>query len=100
MLVHDFVYSDCPYSRETVAGCRFYRPRSEHGSGPDAADCAFSVATAPGPHIRTVTCRRRRLDSASERGSSAERQADLHGRALAWRARDHETPAERLGTRA
>ena len=48
----------CPYSRETVAGCRLYRPRSEHGSGPDAADCGWSVATEPGPHLRTVICRR------------------------------------------
>ena len=95
MLVHDFVYSDCPYSRETVAGCRFYRPRSEHGSGPDAADCALSVVTEPVPHLRMVLCRRRRLDSALQRGRSAERQADLHGRALAWGARDLETAAER-----
>ena len=90
----------CPYSRETLAGCRLYRPRSEHGAGPDAAECAFSVATEPGPYLRTVICRRRRLDGRLEREKSAERQADLHGRALARRTCDEQTAADRLGPRA
>ena len=89
----------CPYSRETVAGCVFYRPRSEHGSGSDAADCRYSIAIEPAPYQRRVICGRR-VEDVLAPGRGPDREADLDGRALAWRALHDEAAAERLGPRA
>jgi hypothetical protein len=48
----------CPYSGETVAACRHYRPVSEHGDFPEAAECrdTFTVPLSDG--IRQRMCRR------------------------------------------
>ncbi|MFI5286024.1 MAG: hypothetical protein ACHQ4F_06870 [Candidatus Dormibacteria bacterium] len=48
----------CPYSGETVAACRHYRPVSEHGDFPKAAECrdTFTVPLSEG--IRQRMCRR------------------------------------------
>jgi hypothetical protein len=49
----------CPYSEETVAGCRYYRPISAHGDFPEAAHCAEASALHGSSHIRHTICRRR-----------------------------------------
>ena len=48
----------CPYSGETLAACRHYRPVSEHGDFPEAAECrdTFTVLLSEG--IRQRMCRR------------------------------------------
>jgi hypothetical protein len=48
----------CPYSEETVVGCRFYTPRSAHGDFPGAAQCADAVIISGAHHIRQTVCRR------------------------------------------
>lgn len=49
----------CPYSEETVAGCRHYRPISAHGDFPEAAHCAEASVLSGADHIRQTICRRR-----------------------------------------
>jgi hypothetical protein len=49
----------CPYSEETVAGCRHYRPISTHGDFPEAAHCAEAAVLSGANHIRHTICRRR-----------------------------------------
>jgi hypothetical protein len=49
----------CPYSEETVAGCRYYRPISAHGDFPEAAHCAEAFVLSGADHIRHTICRRR-----------------------------------------
>ncbi len=49
----------CPYSEETVAGCRHYRPLSAHGDFPEAAHCAEASVLGGAGHIRHTICRRR-----------------------------------------
>jgi hypothetical protein len=49
----------CPYSEETVAGCRHYRPISAHGDFPEAAHCAKASVLSGADHIRHTICRRR-----------------------------------------
>jgi hypothetical protein len=48
----------CPYSEETVVGCRYYRPRSAHGDFPGAGQCADAVILSGTHHIRQTICRR------------------------------------------
>ena len=49
----------CPYSEETLAGCRYYRPISAHGDFPEAAHCAEASVVSGADHIRHTICRRR-----------------------------------------
>jgi hypothetical protein len=49
----------CPYSEETVVGCRYYRPRSAHGGFPGAGRCADAEIVSADRHIRQTICRRR-----------------------------------------
>lgn len=47
----------CPYSGETVAACR-YRPASEHGDFPEAAECRDTFIVPLSDGIRQRMCRR------------------------------------------
>jgi hypothetical protein len=49
----------CPYSEETVAGCRNYVPASEHGGFPGAAHCQWAMRLPTSQYIRNSLCRRR-----------------------------------------
>ena len=49
----------CPFSHETVAGCRNYVPVSEHGDFPEAADCVFAQKVRVSTHVRRTLCSRR-----------------------------------------
>ncbi|HVC41543.1 MAG TPA: hypothetical protein VND54_06165 [Candidatus Saccharimonadales bacterium] len=51
--------ASCPYSEETVVGCRFYRPVSAHGDFPEAGHCADASVLTSADHIRHTICRRR-----------------------------------------
>lgn len=51
-----FAARPCPYSHETVTGCPFYEPVSEHGSAPDAAACRYVLRAEAGRHVRTLVC--------------------------------------------
>ena len=48
----------CPYSGETVAACRHYRPVSEHGDFPEAAECRDTFTVPRSEGIRQRMCRR------------------------------------------
>jgi len=48
----------CPYSEETLAGCRHYRPRSAHGDFPEAGQCTEAFTISGTEHIRHIICRR------------------------------------------
>ena len=48
----------CPYSEETVAGCRHYRPVSAHGDFPEAGQCIDAVVISGTGHIRYTICGR------------------------------------------
>ena len=48
----------CPYYEETVAGCRHYRAKSEHGDFPDAAECRWVVVVSLSSHQRQRICGR------------------------------------------
>jgi hypothetical protein len=48
----------CPYSGETVAACRHYRPASEHGDFPEAAECRDTFIVPLSNGIRQRMCRR------------------------------------------
>jgi len=48
----------CPYSEETVAGCRHYRPVSAHGDFPEAGHCVDAVVISGTGHIRQTICGR------------------------------------------
>ena len=48
----------CPYSEETVAGCRHYRSKSEHGDFPDAAECEWVLVVSLSSHQRRRICGR------------------------------------------
>ena len=48
----------CPYSEETVTGCRHYAPVSVHGGFPGAACCHWAVNLSTHDYIRTLMCRR------------------------------------------
>ncbi len=48
----------CPYSEETVTGCRHYRAKSEHGDFADAAECQAVLVISLSSHQRQRTCRR------------------------------------------
>jgi hypothetical protein len=48
----------CPYSDETVAGCPNYRPASEHGDFPEAAECRCLLVVQVSSYQRRRTCRR------------------------------------------
>lgn len=50
----------CPYSEETVAGCRHYLPVSEHGDFPEAGHCRDAFLISGTDHIRYTICARRR----------------------------------------
>ena len=57
----------CPYSRETVAGCAFYEPVSQHGSHTGAELCRFALQSNDGSPVRSIRCvRGTRTASASE----------------------------------
>jgi hypothetical protein len=56
----DDVAPPCPYSEETVVGCRYYRPRSAHGDFPDAGQCADAEIVSAGSHVRQTICRRQK----------------------------------------
>ena len=49
----------CPYSEETVAGCRHYTPVSEHGDFPGAGHCKEAFTLSGTDHIRYILCGRR-----------------------------------------
>jgi hypothetical protein len=61
----------CPYSEETVAGCRHYRPVSAHGDFPGAGHCEEASVLNGVDHIRHTICRRR-MESAA--GFPVDRQ--------------------------
>ena len=48
----------CPYSEETVAGCRHYHPVSAHGDFPEAGHCIDAVVISGTGHIRHTICAR------------------------------------------
>ncbi len=48
----------CPYSGETVAGCRHYQPVSAHGDFPEAGRCIDAVVISGTGHIRYTICGR------------------------------------------
>jgi hypothetical protein len=48
----------CPYSGETVAACRHYRPVSEHGYFPEAAECRDTFTVPVSDRVRQRLCRR------------------------------------------
>jgi hypothetical protein len=48
----------CPYSEETVAGCRHYHPISAHGDFPEAAHCSDAIVISGTDHIRHTICGR------------------------------------------
>jgi hypothetical protein len=50
----------CPYSEETLTGCRFYQPISEHGGFPEAGQCKDAFLISGADHIRSTICARRR----------------------------------------
>ena len=54
----------CPYSEETVVGCRFYRPVSAHGDFPGAAHCEDASVLNGADHVRYTVCQRRMLSAA------------------------------------
>jgi hypothetical protein len=47
----------CPYSEETVTGCRNYLPVSQHGGFPGAARCRFALRLLTSEYIRHTLCR-------------------------------------------
>jgi hypothetical protein len=49
----------CPFSDETVVGCRHYLAVSEHGDFPGAADCRFEQRLRVTEHVRRRLCQRR-----------------------------------------
>jgi hypothetical protein len=51
----------CPYSEETVTGCRNYVAVSQHGGFPGAARCRHAVQLPTSEYIRHTLCRRRIL---------------------------------------
>jgi hypothetical protein len=48
----------CPFSDETVVGCRHYVPVSEHGDSPWAGECRFAQTFRVTEHVRRRHCRR------------------------------------------
>ena len=54
----------CPYSEETVTGCRFYLPVSQHGGFPGAARCQLAVKLPTPNYIHQSVCRRRIVGAA------------------------------------
>ena len=54
----------CPYSEETVVGCRFYRPVSAHGDFPGAGHCEDASVLNGADHVRYTVCQRRMLSAA------------------------------------
>ncbi|MFI5287591.1 MAG: hypothetical protein ACHQ4F_14910 [Candidatus Dormibacteria bacterium] len=48
----------CPYSEETMAGCRHYLPVSQHGGFPGAGHCRLAVKVPTSCYIRTMVCTR------------------------------------------
>jgi hypothetical protein len=48
----------CPYSEETMAGCRHYLPVSQHGGFPGAGLCRWAVKVPTSCYIRTMVCTR------------------------------------------
>jgi hypothetical protein len=60
------VFAVCPYSEETLAGCRFYRAASQHAAYPGAADCRSAIALSGPIYLRRRACRRGIDDAALE----------------------------------
>lgn len=54
----------CPYSEETVTGCRYYLPVSQHGGFPGAASCRLAVKLPTSDYIHHTVCRRRIVGAA------------------------------------
>lgn len=54
-------FGACPYSEETVAGCRFYRAAAQHGAYPGAAECRSAIAMSGPVYLRRRVCLRRTL---------------------------------------
>ncbi len=50
----------CPYSEETLNGCRHYHPIAEHGDFPEAGHCKDAFLISGADHIRYTICARRR----------------------------------------
>jgi hypothetical protein len=48
----------CPFSDETVVGCRHYVPVSEHGDFSTAGECRFVQTLQVTEHVRQKHCRR------------------------------------------
>ena len=57
----------CPYSEETVAGCRHYQPISAHGDFPEAGRCTDAFVISGTGHIRNTICSRRAVSIAGHR---------------------------------
>jgi len=55
----DGLMGRCPYSEETVMGCRHYEPVSAHGDFPEAAHCKEASVISGSDHVRHTVCRRR-----------------------------------------
>lgn len=74
----------CPYSEETVVGCRYYRPISAHGDFPEAAHCAEASVLGGAGHIRHTICRRRapRAEAAAAAGRAHDQGVTLAGRSV------------------
>lgn len=49
----------CPYSEETMTGCRNYLPVSQHGGFPGAARCQFALRLPTSEYIEHTLCRGR-----------------------------------------
>ena len=49
----------CPYSEETMTGCRHYLPVSQHGGFPGAARCRLAMKLPTPDYIHQAVCRRR-----------------------------------------
>jgi hypothetical protein len=48
----------CPFSGETLAACRHYRPVSEHGDFPEAAECRDTFIVPLSDGVRQRMCER------------------------------------------
>jgi hypothetical protein len=52
----DDTRKECPYSAETIAGCRYYEPRSHHASAPGSELCRHVVVEQRGTPVRRLRC--------------------------------------------
>ncbi len=74
----------CPYSEETVAGCRYYHPVSAHSDFPEAGHCTDAVVISGSDPIRYTICCRSATASTTKRAAMANAGADTN-----WSAGHH-----------